>query len=169
MFTKISTQVSKTCGGCGQTKIASEFYRDRSKKSGLDSWCKCCGLEKARLYRLSGKALLAVLKYGKTTKGRAKRKAYRQSEKYKEYARNYSQSDRGRFCRYRFRAKPEEIKRTRDRNREFVKSGKSAIYKKKRYYELQNLSGRACHPDWFYPAYLKLQALKTAEVVEIKP
>lgn len=30
------------CSKCGKSKLPESFYRDRSRKSGLDVWCKAC-------------------------------------------------------------------------------------------------------------------------------
>ena len=34
--------MQKTCAGCGQTKPLCDFAQDRSKASGLKTWCKAC-------------------------------------------------------------------------------------------------------------------------------
>ena len=38
----------KTCTKCGETKPLEEFHKDRTKKDGLQSYCKECAREKAR-------------------------------------------------------------------------------------------------------------------------
>jgi hypothetical protein len=45
-----------TCTRCGETKDASEFYRDGRTTSGLGSWCKACMAvgAKARMRRQRG-------------------------------------------------------------------------------------------------------------------
>lgn len=53
----------KTCSKCKETKPMSEFYKDRSKKDGLRSWCKSC-----------------FKRYRKSEKSKACDKAYKQSE-----------------------------------------------------------------------------------------
>ncbi len=49
--------MSKTCTGCGETKAATEYYKDASRKDGLQSRCKSCAQayyeankEKANVY-----------------------------------------------------------------------------------------------------------------------
>jgi hypothetical protein len=38
--------VEKRCPKCGQTKVASDFYRNRSNSNGLSSECKPCTQER---------------------------------------------------------------------------------------------------------------------------
>jgi len=38
----MSQCIEKVCTGCGQLKLASSFYLDRRRKSGLQSRCKAC-------------------------------------------------------------------------------------------------------------------------------
>ena len=35
-------QIEKECSRCGQIKSANMFYKNRTRKSGLQSWCKMC-------------------------------------------------------------------------------------------------------------------------------
>lgn len=56
----------KQCRKCGEEKDLSEFFKDRSRKDGLQSWCKACraahcktprGRESAHRYITSDKGL----------------------------------------------------------------------------------------------------------------
>lgn len=42
--------VMKTCSKCGLLLPASEFNRDRSKRDGLDTYCRVCRYEYMRTY-----------------------------------------------------------------------------------------------------------------------
>lgn len=46
-----SADARKLCGRCGETKPLTEFYRDRSKRSGLSSGCKPCCADKRDEWR----------------------------------------------------------------------------------------------------------------------
>ena len=35
---------AKRCSGCGQTKSSDDFYRNRGRHDGLDSWCSACAV-----------------------------------------------------------------------------------------------------------------------------
>ena len=69
--------MSKTCTGCGETKAATEYYKDACRKDGLQSRCKSC----AQAYREENKEKANV--YHKAYREenreriRAKQKAYR--------------------------------------------------------------------------------------------
>lgn len=41
----------KKCTKCSQEKSYIHFYSDKSKKSGLSSWCKSCVLKKQKIYQ----------------------------------------------------------------------------------------------------------------------
>ena len=62
--------VAVKCGRCGETKDASEFYRNRARKNGLTWCCKQCGSEAGKLYRKEHKEEL-----------RSKFQAYRESHR----------------------------------------------------------------------------------------
>jgi len=47
--------VAGDCRVCGQTKDLSEFYKDKSKKSGYSTICKNCGRAKRKAYYESNK------------------------------------------------------------------------------------------------------------------
>lgn len=40
----------KTCTKCGETKPLDDFYRNRGKADGRDSWCRECAKERRRRY-----------------------------------------------------------------------------------------------------------------------
>ena len=44
----------KRCTRCGETKLTTEFYRDRRSKNGLESRCKACCSELYRIYLENG-------------------------------------------------------------------------------------------------------------------
>jgi hypothetical protein len=46
----------KQCTRCKKRKAVDQFYRDRSMKSGLTSWCKTCTREYDRAYAARKKA-----------------------------------------------------------------------------------------------------------------
>ena len=63
---------TKVCTKCKEIKLVSEFYKDRSVKSGLGSWCKKCGYNASRKWRKRNpnKVLVYSKRYNKTTKGK---------------------------------------------------------------------------------------------------
>lgn len=60
--------MNKVCPHCRKIKSPKQFYKDKSKKSGLSSWCKKCSLEKDRLMSYSEQMRIHHLKqsYGIT-------------------------------------------------------------------------------------------------------
>lgn len=70
----------KTCSKCKIEKEESEFYKDKSKKDGLCSYCRICHNERTKIYF-------------RTVNGKKYLKEYvkRNSEKSKGYKKKYSQ------------------------------------------------------------------------------
>lgn len=56
---------TKVCTKCGETKPINEFVKDRSRKSGYQSYCKRCHA-------------IDSVKYYRSEKGRASNKRYRE-------------------------------------------------------------------------------------------
>lgn len=44
----------KRCGHCGRTLPESEFYRNKTRRDGLDSYCKYCRKENSMKYTDAG-------------------------------------------------------------------------------------------------------------------
>ena len=76
--------MSKTCTGCGETKAATEYYKDASRKDGLQSRCKSC----AQAYREENKE-----------KANVYHKAYREEnrERLRAFAKAYREENRERI------------------------------------------------------------------------
>jgi hypothetical protein len=51
-----TTQKTKVCTRCGKRRKVEHFYKDKSMKDGLTSWCKSCTLDYDREYRARKKA-----------------------------------------------------------------------------------------------------------------
>lgn len=49
----------KICSKCKKIKAASEFYCDKSKKSGLIAYCKVCDSKRVHAWKLKNKAIVA--------------------------------------------------------------------------------------------------------------
>jgi hypothetical protein len=66
--------MDKYCGGCGQTKLFSDFQKNRRMKDGLQTVCRACNLERQRAYAQTEKGRAAHLraqrKYLTTENGR---------------------------------------------------------------------------------------------------
>ena len=50
---------TKTCTRCKKRRKVAEFYKDKSQKDGLSSWCKACTKDYDRQYRERKKAEVA--------------------------------------------------------------------------------------------------------------
>ena len=74
--------MEKTCTGCGETKLLSEYYKQKAGKYGRCAKCKLC----KNAYKKA---------YDQSEAGKAKRKAYEQSEAGKEKRKAYNQSEAG--------------------------------------------------------------------------
>jgi hypothetical protein len=42
---------TKTCTGCKKRRKVEQFYKDKTVKDGLSSWCKACTKDYDRAYR----------------------------------------------------------------------------------------------------------------------
>jgi hypothetical protein len=51
-----TTQKTKVCTRCTKRRKLEQFYKDKSMKDGLTSWCKSCTLDYDREYRARKKA-----------------------------------------------------------------------------------------------------------------
>lgn len=111
---------TKRCSKCKKIKPLSEFYKDRSKKDGLQHRCKIClkifishyqktkkGKATKKRYRQTDKGKAYYKRYMKTEKGKAAQKRYQQSEKGKRLAlrriKKYNQTEKGKLSRKRAR------------------------------------------------------------------
>lgn len=47
--------LQKHCAKCREIKSASDFYRDRSKRSGLGAYCKSCESKRVRDWKLANR------------------------------------------------------------------------------------------------------------------
>jgi len=88
--------MEKTCRGCGESKLLSEYYKQKGGKYGRESECKLCREAKKKAYRQSeaGKAKINAYQkaYRQTEAGKAGIKAYRQSEAGKAYKKAYNKA-----------------------------------------------------------------------------
>lgn len=67
----------KACSKCGETKAISEFFRNKSKRDGLATWCKAC----MRRYEQSDSGKVAKRRYEKSDKGKVVKSRHNQSGK----------------------------------------------------------------------------------------
>lgn len=80
-------QTGKHCSSCGQWKLYTEFYRDRSRKDGFKHRCKACADAATQAYREKNpdKVAEANRQYNETHR-----------EERREYARQYGQANKSR-------------------------------------------------------------------------
>lgn len=76
----------KKCSNCNVNKNIKEFSKDKSKKDGLNNWCKSCEKEYSKKYRENTK------------------------EERKEYNKNYGQTINGKYNDYKHSAQKRNIK-----------------------------------------------------------
>ena len=62
--------MTKACTRCKIEKDEAKFYRDRSKKGNLSSWCKSCIKKKQQTERGREAARKRTAKYGQTKRGK---------------------------------------------------------------------------------------------------
>lgn len=73
----------RLCPECGNVKLFTEFYKDKSRKNGIGCYCKSCVDEKCRKYRNTEPGKAANARYTHSHKGRkASKKA---TAKYKQH------------------------------------------------------------------------------------
>jgi hypothetical protein len=82
--------MEKTCRGCGETKLLSEYHKKKTGKYGRCAKCKECVSEKMKAYEQSEKR-------------KAKKKAYNQSEAVKAALKRYRESEAGKAALKRYR------------------------------------------------------------------
>lgn len=87
--------IYKRCFCCQQPKLLSEFYKDRTKKDGVEGRCKMCCRE-------------TIEEYQKSDKGSQMIKRYRSSEERSVVVRKYNRSEKGRSAQ---RRENERVKR----------------------------------------------------------
>lgn len=56
-FYDTSKMDSKLCSSCQKTLLYEYFYKNKSKKDGLESYCKCCAKKKVQKKQLEKKSL----------------------------------------------------------------------------------------------------------------
>jgi hypothetical protein len=78
--------MKKKCPKCKITKDASEFYKNKSTKDGLQSWCKQCWIK----YQDSEKCKKTKAKYKDSGKGKEARRKYRKTDSSKSAERRAS-------------------------------------------------------------------------------
>lgn len=95
--------ITKQCCKCKETKLVSEFSKNRTRKDGHMLWCKRCKKQLDKQYSQTEKGIKAhkraILKYAQSGKKRAIDIAYRQTEKGTEVQRlaqqKYHQTEKG--------------------------------------------------------------------------
>ena len=100
----------KKCTKCGETKELSEFGKDKTRKLGLNPYCKSCYKELNKKWRLKNKGKIS--KWGKeyrlNNKDRIKEYSSKYSGEYyeknkdriKEYSKNYYNKNKDRYLLY---------------------------------------------------------------------
>jgi len=74
---------SKYCTRCGETKLISEYSKNRTSKDGLQNHCKACKKEISDVYNKSPQGKASQLKYNKTEKSKIANKNYNIRHNYK--------------------------------------------------------------------------------------
>lgn len=72
--------MAKICYKCGIEKDVGEFYKNRSRKDGLDHYCKVCKRNKMKEYKKTPQCKKYMKRY---------LVEYIKTSKYKEYAKDY--------------------------------------------------------------------------------
>ena len=89
----------KTCTVCGETKLLSEYYKNKRGKYGRYAKCKECKKAYMKAYSQTEAGKAAQKKYDQSEAGKAKKKAYNkaynQSEAGKSYMKSYNHSEAG--------------------------------------------------------------------------
>ena len=99
-------RMEKTCRGCGESKLLSEYYKQKGGKYGRCAKCKVCRKAYMKAYNQSESAKTALKKYRETGKyietkkkyekseaGKVTKKKYQTSEKWKSWQKNRRQTD----------------------------------------------------------------------------
>jgi len=73
--------IIKRCFHCKQIKPISEFYKSRNRKDGHSTFCKMCGIKRAKNFRESKIGQLYIRNYHLSERNRLLQKKYRLSEK----------------------------------------------------------------------------------------
>jgi len=104
----------KKCGKCDIIYELSLFYKDKSRKSGYDCYCKKCrkqyeqskqGKVRRKKYYASTKGIEKKKEWRSSLSGMISEKRYRQSEKRKQVMEKYNQSEKGIVTRATIRHK----------------------------------------------------------------
>jgi hypothetical protein len=87
--------MEKKCTGCGETKLLSEYYKNKRGKYGRDSRCKECRKAEKKAYNQSEAGKAYNQSEARKAKRRAAQKKYSQTEARKAYMKAYNQSEAG--------------------------------------------------------------------------
>ena len=86
----IKLRMEKTCTKCGETKLLSEYHKQKAGKYGRCTKCKVC----KKAYNQTEKRKACRKAYRESEAGKAKIKAYRESEAGKAKKKAYDQSEK---------------------------------------------------------------------------
>lgn len=111
----------KRCSGCGEVKGVEDFWRNKSRKDGLDHRCKAC----KRRYHEENREAIAEYKrrYREENREaaaeRQRRYRERNREALQEYSRRYREENREAMREYERRRREENLEARRERDRRF--------------------------------------------------
>ena len=101
----------KKCSKCKKEKELTEFYKDKSKKDGLKSWCKECHLEDSRKRESRYNETRKKYREEHREESREKKKKYykKNKEHILESNRKWRQTFKGRLLSYKRSAEQRKI------------------------------------------------------------
>lgn len=142
----------KTCCYCKEKKNASNFSKDKSKKSGLSSRCKKCENEKVRLWRSLNheKSKESSRKWKKNNKEKIVEYKNKNQEKIKLQGRALRKSNLERYRAYFRRWYSENVEKARKGSSDWRKANpeKSKEYYHARVSRVRGNGGRITAEEW---------------------
>ena len=84
----------KKCTKCEIEKNESDFYKSKTSKDGLYSWCKGCLKEYQKEYKKTDKYKKQQEEYEKTNKRKENKIKYKKTDEYREYIKKYQKTDK---------------------------------------------------------------------------
>lgn len=118
----------KRCPKCECELSALEYYKNRSKKDGLSSYCKKCYNLIIYFYRISEKGKATTSRYWKSERGKAVIARYQKTEKGKIVAIRCRKSEKGKASRARCKAHYRITVKGKATETTYRKSEKNRLY-----------------------------------------
>lgn len=153
--TDMDSLTYKYCCQCGETKPVSEFYKNRSKRDGLDSYCKKCNKENQKAYKAADpnfqeKAYIRIRKWINENKERfdetSRKWRERNPERVHKIKRKYHEANREKVVAVTknwFEAHPEK-RREYNQNRLAYKRGGEGKITAQEWEDLKAKYGNRC-------------------------